>query len=581
MADSSETPKNGVAVYKRLLCQVKTYWPLFIVVALGNVIYSGVDSYSTYLFKPLLDKGFFGADKHFLHILPFIVLGLFFLRSTSGFISTYVMGWISRRVVYRFRKDMFTHLLTLPARYYDDTTSGQLLAKITYNVEQLAQCNSDALTVIVRQSCLVIGLLTVMFMSSWKLTLLIFIIFPFLILVVRYATKRFRLLSKRIQKGMGNITQSAEETISGYKEVRIFAGQEYQRKEFFGLLDYNFKQEMKVILTDAANTPAVQFLGAIVLSAVIYIAFHGFVHVSAGSFVSLFSAMILILNPIKALTKVNATIQRGIAAAESIYELVDHPEEEDFGKGEIERVTGDIQFKNVCFQYPETEAQILNHIDLTVEAGQTCALVGRSGGGKSTLVALLARFYSPTSGTVEFDSENIQDLTLKNVRSHISIVSQHVNLFDDTLRHNIAYGDLEGATDEKIIEAAKAAYAWEFIAALPEGLDTHIGENGLKLSGGQRQRIAIARAILKNAPILILDEATSALDNESEKAVQKAMDNLRKNRTTIVIAHRLSTIEDADKIVVLDHGNILESGTHTELLAKEGTYAKLYHSATL
>lgn len=572
---------RGAEIYKRLLKQVIPYWPLFILVAVCNALYSAVDSYATYLFKPLLDKGFMGQDTHFLHMLPLIVIGLFLIRSLVGFVGTYVMGWISRRVVFHFRKSMFTQLLSLPARYYDDTTTGALLAKITFNVDQLAQCNSNALTVIVRQSCLVIGLLTVMFIASWQLTLLIFIICPFVILIVKYATRRFRLLSKRIQQGMGNITQTAEETISGYKEVRIFGGQEYQRKAFDVLLDYNFTQEMKKILTEAANTPLIQFLGALVLALVIFVAFRGGSHISAGSFVTLFSAMVMILNPIKQLTKVNSTIQSGIAAAESIYELVDHPKETDTGTETLNQVRGEVEFKNVVFQYPSSEEPILKGVTICAQANKTTALVGRSGGGKSTLVSLIGRFYAPTSGEVLLDGVNIEKLTLENVRSHISIVSQHVNLFDDSLRHNIAYGNLDDATEESIIAAAKAANAWEFICELPDGLETRIGENGLKLSGGQRQRIAIARAILKDAPILVLDEATSALDNESEKAVQGAMDNLRKDRTTIVIAHRLSTIENADQIIVLDQGEVIESGTHQSLIEKGGSYSQLYHSATL
>lgn len=575
----NNVPQTGKKTFKRLVKQVACYWPLFIITALGNIIYSGVDSYATYLFKPLLDKGFVGGDTHFLHILPLIVIGLFFLRGLSGFVSTYTMGWLSRRVVYLFRRDMFEHLLKLPAQYYDETTTGQLLAKITYNVEQVANCNNVALTTLVRQGCLVIGLLVVMFMASWQLTLLIFLICPFVYYVVKYATKRFRLLSKRIQSSMGNLTTTAEESISGYREVRIFSGQDHQRKSFMNTLDYNFLQEMKLNLTGAINTPIVQMFGSLILALVIYIAFHQVKDISAGSFVTLFSAMLLILNPIKQLTRINATIQKGIAAAESIYDLVDQPLEEDDGTQELQSITQGITFKQVGFRYPHGEHDILKNVSIDINVGQTIALVGRSGSGKSTIVSLLSRFYKPTSGVVSFDGIDTQTLTLKNVRSHISVVSQHVNLFDETIAHNIAFGDLQNATEEALIEAAKAAHAWEFIKDLPQGLNTIVGENGLKLSGGQRQRIAIARAILKNAPILILDEATSALDNESERAVQKAIENLKRDRTTIVIAHRLSTIESADKIILLDQGDVVEEGDHTSLLAKQGLYYQLHQAA--
>lgn len=577
----SDTPKNGKEIYIRLLKQIGNYWPLFIITALGNIVYSSVDSYATYLFKPLLDKGFVGGDSSFLKILPFIVVGLFLLRGISGFVSTYCMGWLSRRVVYLFRGDMFNHLLKLPAQYYDETTTGQLLAKITYNVEQVANCNNQALTTFVRQGCLVVGLLIVMFLASWKLSLLIFIICPFVILVVKYATKRFRLLSTRIQQSMGNLTQTAEESISGYREIRVFEGQAHQRNLFMKILDYNFQQEMKLNFTGAVSTPIVQFFGAIVLAIVIYVAFNVMKGISAGSFVTLFSAMLLILNPIKQLTRVNATIQRGIAAAESIYALIDTPLEEETGSAELASVKKNISIEKVSFQYPHADEPILKAVSLDVACGTTVALVGRSGSGKSSLVSLLTRFYQPTEGVVKFDGVDIQTLSLMNVRSHISVVSQHVNLFDESIRHNIAFGDLERADEKAIVAAAKAAHAWDFIEQMPEGLDTIIGEDGTKLSGGQRQRLAIARAILKDAPILILDEATSALDNESERAVQKAIENLKRDRTTIVIAHRLSTIESADKIVVLDAGVVVEQGSHNELIDQQGIYYQLHQAAVV
>lgn len=572
---------SGISTYKRLMVMVKPYWPAFLVTIVGNILYSSVDSCATYLFKPLLDKGFIGRDVHFLHILPLIVLGLFLVRGLASIATTYAMGWIGQNVIYTFRRLIFDHLLCLPAKEFDETSSGQLLGKITYNVDQLTTVASQTLTTFVRQGALTIGLLTVMFIASWRLTLLIFLILPFVIIIVRYASGRFRLLSKRIQEGMGNVTHTAEETILGYREVRIFGAQDEQTRRFDHLIRYNLKQQMKKILTDAVSTPIVQFFGAIVLALFIYIAFHGGISLSAGSFVTLFSAMLMILNPIKNLTRLNNQIQTGIAAAESVFELLDKPTEVDDGKQILDKCEGHIRFDKVSFGYSDENGPVLENVSLDIARGKTVALVGRSGGGKSTMVSLLARFYTPSHGHILFDQTDIQTLQLENVRAHISIVSQHVNLFDDSIRNNIAFGQPRDLEDEVVIRAAKAAHAWEFIEDLPHGLKTMIGENGLKLSGGQRQRIAIARALIKDAPILIMDEATSALDNESEKAVQSALETLKQDRTTIVIAHRLSTIENADQIVVMDKGRIIEQGDHGELLDKNGLYAELYRSNSL
>ncbi len=590
-ASQSESALSGKALYVRLIKQILPYWPLFLITALGNAAYSGIDSYAAYLFKPVLDQGFIAKDSHYLHILPLIIIGLFFARGFFGIVSNYSMGWLSKRVVYLFRKDIFNKLMKLPASYYDDVSSGQLLAKITYNVDQVAQCNNDTLTVIIRQGCLVIGLFSVMFISCWQLTLLIFAVFPFVIGLIHLASKRFRKLSRRIQRGMGSITHAAEESILAYREIRIFEGQEYQKKSFMKLLDFNFLQEMKLNLTYSINTPLVQMFGALALALVIYVAFHGYIHhLTPGSFIAMFSAMVMVLNPIKNLTKVNQTIQRGLAAAESIYGLLDQPEElvelieqENLNLNKKIKLKGFLEVKNLSFAYPSMPSNtlILNNISLSIAPGQTIALVGRSGSGKSTLVSLLAGFYQPSAGDIFLDQENIKNLSLRQLRSQISIVSQHVHLFDDTILHNIAFGNLESATPDLIMAAAKAANAWDFIENLPEGLNTRIGENGLKLSGGQRQRLAIARAILKDAPILILDEATSALDNESERAVKEAIEHLKQGRTTLLIAHRLSTIESADQIIVMDQGRITESGTHSELMLKNGLYRQLHQSAVV
>lgn len=570
---------NSWAVYRRLLSYVKPFWMLFVWVTIGNIVYASVDSYSMYLFKPLLDKGFVEKDTFFLQMLPLIVLGLFILRGSASFVASFCLGKISRKIVMRFRAEIFDRLLVLPAHYYDQTSSGQLLSKVIYNVDQVTQATGDTLTTFVRQGAFTIGLLIVMFIMSWQFTLFIFIVLPFIAIAVAYASKRFRRLSRSIQTAMGQVTHTAEETIVGYREVRIFGGQAYQRKLFRDLLHHNYSQEIKIVLTDALNTPIVQLMGACVLALILFVAFrHGNHDFSPGRFAALLSAMLAILKPVRDLTKLNSSIQKGLAAAEGIFDLLDRPAEKDEGQKVLTAVRGNVQFDHISFSYRDDsslEHAVLRDVSLSIPAGKTVALVGRSGSGKTTLVSLLARFYEPNAGRILLDGINIHELTLSNLRQQIAVVSQHVTLFDDTLLHNIAYGGDEVATEAQVIAAAKAAHAWDFIERLPQGLHTPIGENGLNLSGGQRQRVAIARAILKNAPILVLDEATSALDNESERAVQEALETLKKGRTTLVIAHRLSTIEKADQIVVMDQGRVIETGSHAELLAKQGAYAAL------
>lgn len=537
-----------------------------------------------YLFQPLLDKGFVGKDMHFLRSLPLLVMALFFVRGIGSFTATYAMGRVGRQIVQMFRLQLFDRLLLLPAEKYDQTTSGQLLSRIVYNVDQVTQATGEALTTLFRQGAFTLGLLAVMFMMSWQFTLFALVVMPPILIVVGYASQRFRKLSRRIQNSMGKVIHTAEETIVGYREIRIFSGQEYQRTLFKSLLNYNFTQEMKIILVDALNSPIVQLLGGIGMSCVLFFAFNrGTFLLSPGKFVALLSAMIAVLKPVRDLTKVNTAIQRGLAGAEGIFDLLDQAAEPDAGTVELSQVCGSLEFDNVSFAYRGTFCPVLKHVSFKVPAGKTVALVGKSGSGKSTLVSLLARFYQPDAGRVLLDGHDIKTLTLKNLRRHIAIVSQHVTLFDDSLLHNIAYGaNDDKATEAEVIEAAKAAHAWEFIEQLPEGLHTHIGENGLNLSGGQRQRVAIARAILKNAPILILDEATSALDNHSERLVQLALERLMKTRTTLVIAHRLTTIEKADFIVMLDQGQVVETGTHQTLMEDAfGFYTKLRQLAEM
>lgn len=571
---------KGIETYKRLLSYIKPMWIALVIAFLGNTVYAAVDSYITYLIKPIINDGFVAGNHHFLQMLPLMVIGLFLLRGCAGVCSTYGIGYVSRKIVLVFRQQMFQKLMKLPASYFDLSASGKLLAKITYNVDQVTQATGDTLTTIVRQGFTLIGLIIVMFVISWQLTLITFLILPVVVLFVKYVSNRFRKLSRRIQNGMGDVVHLAEEGVVGYREVKIFGAEEQQNRQFDQAVQYNFTQEMKMNLTNALNSPVIQFLCSLMLGLVIYVSVgRASAHIiSAGSFVAFFGAMGSALKPVRDLSQVNNNIQRGIAAAESIFELLDQPNEVNAGSLKLTEVKGDIKLNNVGFKYrPESEWAVKN-INLHIPANKTVAFVGRSGSGKSTLMSLIGRFYTPTEGEILFDDVNIQKVELDNLRSHIALVSQHVTLFDNTIFHNIAFGAKYNASEDEVIKAVKAAHAWDFIKELPEGLNTQVGENGMNLSGGQRQRIAIARAILKDAPILILDEATSALDNESERAIQAALETLKQGRTTLIVAHRLSTIEKSDLIVVMEQGEIKEAGTHESLLRDQGIYAKLHQA---
>lgn len=582
-----EVKPNGWALYKRLVWEVRSMMILLVISVIGSIMYSASDSYSIYLLKPILDEwpthGIDATDTIFRY-LPLIIIGVLLVRGIGAFLSSYYMGTLSAKIVLNYRVKVFNKFLTLPASYYDKRTTGQLLSKMLYNVDQITSATSTALITIFQDGAFAIGLLVVLFVVSWKLSLFILIAAPFLAVFITWVSRQFRRLSKNTQRAMGSVTHTAEETIKSYREIRIFGGQDYQSRHFYKHAYYTFKQQIKVRLIDSLSSPIIQMVGAVILALVIYMAVdvdstHEWL--SAGSFATFISSMLALLKPVKNLTSVNSTIQKALAAVEDLYELLDADSELDSGKKTLNNVKGHVEFKNVNFSYDNAEnKRVLQNINFIVEPGKTIALVGPSGGGKSTLVSLVPRFYNPESGQVLIDGVDIKELTLENLRSHISFVSQHVCLFDDTLFHNIAYGKNKAdATEKEVIDAAKAAQAYEFIERLPQKLGTMIGENGMNLSGGQRQRVAIARAILKDAPILILDEATSALDNESERLVQKALEELKQGRTTFVIAHRLSTIESADEIIVINEGQIIEKGNHQSLLANHGLYAQLHSQA--
>ena len=548
---------------------------MFAVGMLGVALSSCVDAAFTWLLKPILDKGFIARDIAFIKWAPLIIILGFVFRGVTSFISDYCIAWVGRSVVMSLRQDVFKHVLHLPAAYYDRYSSAQLISTITYNIEQVARACTDAIVTMVRENFLIVGLVGVMLANSWQLTLLFIVTVPFLATIARYSSKRLRKLSHQVQGAMGDITHVAQEAIEGYRVVRLFGGEQYELDKFIRVTNYNQQREMKAIATSALTSPVVQLIAGFVIAATIFLATLHTFQISAGAFTSMVAAMLAMLKPMRNLTNVNSSLQKGLAGAQSIFELLDLPVEKDAGTQLLNRAKGNITFKQLSFTYPSGK-QVLHAINCSVQPGQTIALVGRSGSGKTTLVSLLQRLYDNYSGQILIDGIEIRDLKLKELRQQFALVSQHVTLFNDTIGRNIAYGRFDTVAHDEIANAAKAAHALEFINELPNKFDTQIGENGLRLSGGQRQRIAIARALLKDAPILILDEATSALDTESERHIQAALEELKKNRTTLVIAHRLSTIEKADVILVLDNGRIVEAGKHDELIALNGHYAKLH-----
>ena len=473
---------------------------------------------------------------------------------------------------------MFDRLLTLPASFYDKSTSGQLMSKLLYDVEQVADAATDAILVLVRDTLTIVGLLAWMIYLNGLLSLIILLTVPFIGLLVYKISSRFRRISKTIQDSMGDVSHTSSEVIEGHREVKTFGSQQYEAKRFDKVNQLNRRQRMKKIATEATSQPIIELIAVLGLAVVIYLATlpHMLEQITVGTFISFITAMFMILTPLKRLTKLNSKLQAGIAAADSVFTMLDQQPEADTGIKQLGRARGDIRFQQVGFQYNANSRKVLDNISFEVKAGQTIAFVGHSGSGKTTLVSLLPRFYSPTEGQIFIDETDISDLKLLDLRKQISLVNQQVILFNDTIANNITYGQKEVVAEERIIAAAKAAHAWEFIQKLPEGLQTEVGQNGVLLSGGQRQRLAIARALLRDTPILILDEATASLDSEAERHIQSALENLMQSRTTLVIAHRLSTIEKADLIVVMHDGRIVETGTHQQLITKGDHYAELH-----
>lgn len=583
MSSDSTSSRNtqapsGKVIYRRLLGYAFPYWPVFIITSLCMALYAATETGFAALMKPMLDESFVNKDPQAMLLVPLGLIGLFLIRGVVGFISTYGMSWIGRKVIAVIRAELFRKLLYLPASYYDNIVSGQLISRMTYNVDQVAQASTDVVTILVRDTLTIIILLAWLFYLSGILSLIFLTCGPLIALVVVYVSKRFRKISTRIQDSMGEITHVTQEAIDGQEVVKTFGGHEYEESHFQRINENNRQQQLKMVATSALSVPVIQLLAACALAGIVYLATLDLVSniTSAGEFASFLTAMLLLLPPMKRLSLVNGNIQKGIAAAESIFELLDHDEERDTGLRTLPTCRGEIEYRNVSFTYAGSDHQVLENVSFRILPGQKVAFVGRSGSGKSTLVNLLPRFYEPQQGEILLDGENIDRYQLAELRKQMALVTQQVTLFNDSVANNIAYGVLQDTPVESIVHAAEAAHAMEFIRQLPQGLDTLVGEDGTLLSGGQRQRLAIARALLKNSPVLILDEATSALDTESEQHVQAGLERLMQNRTTLVIAHRLSTVENADLIIVMDKGRIVETGTHQELLEEGGHYALLY-----
>ena len=561
--------------FKRLWPMISPFKSGLLVAAFALIFNALADSGLIYMLKPLLDDGFGKADHSFLKMMAFVVVGMIILRGVTNFVSTYCLAWVSGKVVMIMRRRLFKHLMFMPVSFFDRNSTGKLLSRITYDSEMIANSSSSSLVTIVREGAYLISLLVVMFYTSWEL----FVIGPIIAVLIRMVSKIFRKLSKNMQDSMGELTSATEQMLKGHKVVLSFGGQLVEEERFDKVSNDMRRKGMKMVTADAISDPVVQVIASLALAAVLYLATTPLIaddNLTAGSFTVVFSSMLAMMRPLKSLTNVNSQFQRGMAACQTLFAILDLETEKDNGTYKAEPAKGDLEFKNVSFAYEGKEEKALNNISFNVPAGKTVALVGRSGSGKSTIANLVTRFYDIDEGEILLDGVRIQDYRLSNLRENCSVVSQQVHLFNDTIANNIAYAAEDKYSREQIIEAAKAAYALEFIEKLPQGFDTVIGENGASLSGGQRQRLAIARALLRNSPVLILDEATSALDTESERAIQSALEELKKDRTVLVIAHRLSTIENADEILVIEHGEIKERGTHQDLLALDGAYKQLH-----
>ncbi|AUL96220.1 lipid A ABC transporter ATP-binding protein/permease MsbA [Vibrio vulnificus] len=575
---SINTDESTWRTFKRLWTFIRLYKSGLAVAVVALIINAVSDTYMISLLKPLLDEGFGSAESDFLRTLPLIIFAMMFIRGISSFVSAYCLSWVSGNVVMQVRRMVFNHYMQMPVSYFDKEKSGSLLSRITYDSEQVSAATSQALVSIVREGASIIGLLVLMFYNSWQLSLVLILVAPVVAMGIGIVSKRFRKISKSMQTVMGVVTSSAEQMLKGHKVVLSYGGQDIERERFDKVSNQMRQQTMKLVTAQAAANPIIQMIASVAIVVVLYLASIDSIkdQLTPGTFTVVFSAMFGLMRPLKALTSVTSQFQRGMAAAQTLFALVDLEPEKNTGTHSVERAQGDVSVKDISFTYLGTERPALSHVSFDIPRGKTVALVGRSGSGKSTIANLFTRFYDVDSGEIQLDGVDVRDYELKNLRTQFALVSQNVHLFNDTIANNIAYAAGDKYSREDIERAAELAHAMEFISKMENGLDTMVGENGASLSGGQRQRVAIARALLRDAPVLILDEATSALDTESERAIQSALDELQKNKTVLVIAHRLSTIEKADQILVIDDGAVVERGSHAELIEKDGAYAQLH-----
>jgi subfamily B ATP-binding cassette protein MsbA len=570
--ETHEKPLS-LKLYLRMVKYAVRYWKIFAFSIFSLVVLSSTNTGFLATIKLVTDEGFVKQDSTKLHILPLMLFGLLALRAFSGFCAGFAMRWVARRVVEDLRVDAFKKMMTFPVSFFDANSAGIVTSKITYDTEQMSKAATSVAVTVVRDSLTIIGMLGYMLYLDWRLTLIFVLIAPLMAFYLKAMTPKLRFAGKAVQGSMGEMTQVCEEAVSGQRMVKIFGGADYELSRFSDVVGRNRHMQIRLARISSLNSMVIELLAAVALGAVVFYAVGKF---SAGEFAAFIGALLMLIAPIKSLTGINEDLQVGLAAANSVFTLMDIEPEADHGTIEILRAKGEIEFRSVGLSYQGAKTKSLNQLSFTIKPGEKLALVGRSGGGKTSMVNLFPRFYEHQEGIVLLDGIDTRDMKLASLRAQFALVSQDVVLFNDTVLNNIAYGALRNVSEAEVIEAAKAANAWEFIQQLPNGLQSEIGDRGVRLSGGQRQRLAIARAILKDAPILLLDEATSALDTESERFVQEALDRLMKNRTSVVIAHRLSTIENADRILVMDRGEIVETGTHEELLKASGQYAKLY-----
>jgi ATP-binding cassette, subfamily B, bacterial MsbA len=569
--------QDASRVYRRLLSYAKPHWAKFAVGVIGMIMFAASDALMAWLVKVFLEGAFENPHPDILVLVPTGVLVLFLFRGIGDFVANYFPGWVGREVIKTLRGELFAHYLRLPSLYFDTQASGPLLSKLTYNIELVAEATTNALTVMIRDTLTIFALITVVVYLNWRLALFSFTVAPLIAWLIRVASRTFRRYSTRIQNSMGDVTRVAKEAIDGQRLIKVFNAQQHERSEFDRVNEQNRHNHVRLIMAKSVSNPVVQFIAAIGLAGVMYVAIRQVLaeQLRVSEFMAFLTALLMMTQPLRRLVHIAGPLQQGIAAGGSVFELLDQPPEDEGGTLRLARARGEVEFREATFGYATEKGAVLRDVSFHVPAGRNVAIVGRSGSGKSTLVSLLPRFYDLQSGAVLLDGNDVREYQLKDLRNQISLVSQEVVLFNDTIRSNIAFG-LASATPADIEAAARAAHLMEFVAELPDGLETIVGDRGLLLSGGQRQRISIARALLRNTPVLILDEATSALDTESERHIQQAILQLMQDRTTLVIAHRLSTIEHADRILVLNDGELVESGTHAQLMARNGQYAALH-----